>query len=88
MEFTRNFSSINFEETERVTEIILKFREDYKTTWEKSPDKTFSFEQLIDFLTSKEHTCYFQKQRKVDGNDKSLHKIIIPIGNNRAIELG
>ena len=88
MEFTRNFSSINFEETERVTEIILKFREDYKTTWEKSPDKTFSFEQLIDFLTSKEHTCYFQKQKKVDGNDKSLHKIIIPIGNNRAIEFG
>ena len=41
MEFTRNFSSINFEETERVTEIILKFREDYKTTWKKVLIKHF-----------------------------------------------
>ena len=87
-DFTRDFSPINFEEREDSIEIVLKFKEDYADKWERNSNNTFSFDELKNFLTSKEHTCYFQKQKKVEGNNKSLHKIIIPVGNNRAIEFG
>lgn len=87
-DFTRDFSPINFEERENSIEIVLKFKEDYADKWERNSNNTFSFDELKNFLISKEHTCYFQKQKKVEGNNKSLHKIIIPIGNNRAIEFG
>ena len=87
-DFTRDFSPINFEEREDSIEIVLKFEEDYADKWERNSNNTFSFDELKNFLTSKEHTCYFQKQKKVEGNNKSLHKIIIPVGNNRAIEFG
>lgn len=84
-DFTRNFSPINFEKKEDLVEIVLKFRDDYEGKRKK--DSNFTFEQLKKFLFSNEHTCYFQKQKKKEGNDRLFHKIIIPIGNNRAIEL-
>ena len=87
-DFTRDFFPINFEKKEDLIEIVLKFKEDYADKWERNSNNTFSFDELKNFLISKEHTCYFQKQKKVEGNNKSLHKIIIPIGNNRAIEFG
>lgn len=87
-DFIRDFSPINYEEKEDLIEIVLKFRDDYANIWEGISNNTFSFDELKDFLTFKEHTCYFQRQKKKEGNDNSLHKIIIPIGNNRAIEFG
>lgn len=84
-DFTRNFSPINFEKKEDLVEIVLKFRDDYEGKRKK--DSNFTFEQLKNFLFSNEHTCYFQKQKNKEGNDRLFHKIIIPIGNNRAIEL-
>ncbi len=84
-DFTRNFLPINFEKKEDLVEIVLKFRDDYEGKRKK--DSNFTFEQLKNFLFSNEHTCYFQKQKNKEGNDRLFHKIIIPIGNNRAIEL-
>ena len=87
-DFTRDFSPINFEQKEDIIDIVLKFRDNYADIWERNFNNTFSFDKLKEFLTSREHICYFQRQKKRAGKDNSWHKIIIPVENNRAIEFG
>jgi len=72
----------------------LKFKDDYAGTWERNTDNTLKFEQVKRFLSSKQHTCFFQKQKNHEktnkwGNPETVpnHKIIIPIGNDKAIEM-
>lgn len=86
--FTRNYTPVNLEgTTDEAIEIVLKFKDDYAWTWERNADNTLKFEQVKHFLSSKQHTCFFQKQKIDEKNNRSRHKIIVPIKNEKAIEL-
>jgi hypothetical protein len=88
-EFSRNITPNNiFEEiSDEVTPIVLKFKDDYADTWEKNTNNTLKFEQLKRFLSSEPCVCFFQKQKNDEKNNRSRHKIIVPVENEKAIEL-
>ena len=94
-EFTRSFTPSNFEGiSDEVVEIVLKFKDDFAGTWERNENNTLKFEQVKRILTSKPIYCFFQKQKIYEktnrfGQVESIpnHKIIIPIGDERAIEM-
>ena len=87
-EFTRSFTPSNFEGiSEEVVDIVLKFKDDYADTWERNENNTLKFEQVKRILTSKPIFCFFQKQKSDERNNRSRHKIIVPLENEKAIEL-
>lgn len=71
-----------------IVHIVLKFKDGFENTWRKNVNNSLKFEQMKKILTSNNHTCYFQKQKSDANNNRSRHKIIIPIENEKAIELG
>jgi superfamily I DNA and/or RNA helicase len=94
-DFKRDFTPVNLEGiTDEPVEIVLKFKDDYAGTWERNADNTLKFEQVKRILTSEPHVCFFQKQKSFDktnrfGEQESVpqHKIIVPIGDEKAIEI-
>lgn len=87
-EFTRSFTPSNFEGiSEETVEIVLKFKDDYAGTWERNADNTLKFEQVKRLLISEDNICFFQKHKKNEAKGEYSHKIIIPIAEEKAIEL-
>jgi len=93
-EFERTDTSSDlFEGTDEIVKIVLKFNDNYVDR-DKNTDNTLTIERIRQYLSSEQRTCFFQNQKPYEkkndsGNTKtnSIHKIIIPIGNKRAIEL-
>jgi superfamily I DNA and/or RNA helicase len=86
-DFERNPASGNlFEGTDKIVEIVLKFKDDYAGTWERNADNTLKFEQVKRFLSSEPRICFFQKHKKNELKNENAHKIIIPCNDERAIE--
>ncbi len=87
-EFARNYAPVNLEGTiGEVVEIVLKFKDDYVATWERNTDNILKFDQIKRILSSKEQTCFFQKNKKNEAKGEFSHKITIPINNEKSIEL-
>lgn len=87
-EFNRKPISNNvFEGTsEEATEVILRTIDDFENRYNRNSENKLRIEQLKNLLATEHRVCFFQKQKSDDQNNKSRHKIIIPIGNERAIE--
>ena len=80
-------NSISEKMSKEIVHIVLKFKDGFENTWERNVNNLLKFEQMKKILTSNNHTCYFQKQKNDANNNRSRHKIIIPIENEKAIEL-
>jgi superfamily I DNA and/or RNA helicase len=96
-DFQRNIASDTMFEgvSDEVTPIVLKFKDDYAGTWKRNTNNTLKFEQVKRILTSEPRVCFFQKQKSFDKTNKfgeresvPQHKIIVPIGEEKAIEFG
>ncbi len=87
-EFNRRPETNNiFEGTsDEVIEIVLKIKDDFNDRYNRNSENKLRAEQLRELLLNENRICYFQKQKADDKNNRSRHKIIIPIGNERAIE--
>jgi len=93
-DFTKTSYPINFEELENSPiEIVLKFKDDFEGIWERNEQNTIHFREMKQLLAQSQ-TCYFQKIKTYDridnhGNTRtnSVHKIIVPFEEEKAIEL-
>ena len=87
-EFNRRPETNNiFEGTyDEVIEVVLKVKDDFNDRYNRNPENKLRTEQLREILLSENRICYFQKQKADDQNNRSRHKIIIPVGNERAVE--
>jgi len=87
-EFTRNTHPDNlFEGTsDEIVEVYLKIKDDFDDRFNRNPENKLRAEQVRQILSLENRVCFFQKQKNDDLHNKSRHKIIIPIGNDRAIE--
>lgn len=87
-EFTRNTHPDNlFEGTsDEIVEVYLKIKDDFDDRFNRNPENKLRAEQVRQILSLENRVCFFQKQKNDDLHNKSRHKIIIPIGNERAIE--
>ena len=72
--------------TDEVVEITLKVIEEFDNRYNKNPENKLKAVQVRELLTSENRICYFQKQKADEKTNRSRHKIIVPIGNERAIE--
>ena len=73
-------------------EIILKFKDDFEGTWDRNDNNTLRFGQVKQLLTQP-RICYFQKIKTYERTDNygithnnSVHKILIPIEEEKAVE--
>ena len=93
-EFSRTDTSIDFSENHHSPlEIVLKFKDDFEGTWERNDNNTLRFREMMQLL-SEPRTCYFQKIKTYERTDNygithnnSVHKILIPVEEDKAIEL-
>lgn len=87
-EFNRRPETNNlFEGTsDEVIEVVLKVKDDFNDRYNRNPENKLRAEHLRELLLNENRICYFQKQKADDHNNRSRHKIIIPIGNERAVE--
>ena len=87
-EFNRRPETNNiFEGTsDEVIEVVLKVKDDFNDRYNRNPEYKLRAEQVRELLLSENRICYFQKQKADDKNNRSRHKIIIPVGNERALE--
>lgn len=93
-DFNRTYIPIDFGENDNSPiEIVLKFKDDYEGTWERNENNTLRFGQ-VKHLLAQTRRCYFQKIKTYERVDQygithnnSVHKILIPIEKEKAIEL-
>ncbi len=87
-EFNRRPETNNlFEGTsDEVIEVVLKVKDDFYDRYNRNPENKLRAEQLRELLLNENRICYFQKQKADDHNNRSRHKIIVPVGNERAVE--
>ncbi len=95
-EFNRRPETNNlFEGTsDEVIEVVLRIKDDFSQQYNNNEINLIKFEQVLNQITIGNVVCLFQKQKEFIGKDKftnaitkhSTHKIIIPIGNETAIE--
>lgn len=87
-EFNRRPETNNlFEGTsDEVIEVVLKVKDDFNDRYNSNPENKLRAEQLRELLLNENRICFFQKQKADDHNNRSRHKIIVPVGNERAIE--
>ncbi|MDR3137816.1 MAG: AAA family ATPase, partial [Tannerellaceae bacterium] len=71
---------------EEVSIVVLKYGDNLLATWQRNKGNSLSFEGMVDLLSSEARVCFFQKSSE-DHKGKSQHKIIIPIGEEKAIEI-
>lgn len=90
MDYSKNMPTGTYSKnvSEPIIPIFLKFRDDYADTWGRNADNTLPFAQVRQILTTNPHRCFFQKQKSGGKGDKSRHKIIVPLEDEKAIELG
>ena len=92
-EFSRIYTQIDFGEVDNSPlEIVLKFKDDFEGTWERNGNNTLRFREVKQLLSSP-RVCYFQKIKTYERTDNygkthnnSVHKILIPIEEEKAIE--
>lgn len=72
--------------SDEVIEVVLKVKDDFNDRYNRNPENKLIAEQLRELLLNENRVCYFQKQKAVDHNNRSRHKIIVPVGNERAVE--
>lgn len=87
-EFNRRPETNNiFERTsDEVIEVVLKVKDDFNDRYNRNPENKLRAEQVRELLISENRVCYFQKQKADNINNRSRHKIIVPVGNERAVE--
>ncbi|MCQ2296597.1 MAG: AAA domain-containing protein [Bacteroidales bacterium] len=93
-DFNRTYTPIDFGENDNSPiEIVLKFKDDFEGTWERNENNTLRFGQ-VKHLLAQTRRCYFQKIKTYERVDQygithnnSVHKILIPIEKEKAIEL-
>lgn len=93
-DFSRTYTPIDFgEEDNSPIEIVLKFKDDFEGTWERNGNNTLRFREVKQLLSSP-RVCYFQKIKTYERTDNygithnnSVHKILIPIEEEKAIEI-
>ena len=87
-EFNRRPETNNlFEGTsDEVIEVVLKVKDDFNDRYNRNPENKLRAEQLRELLLNENRVCYFQKQKADDHNNRSRHKIIVPVGNERTVE--
>lgn len=95
-EFIRRPDTNNiFEGTsDEVIEVVLRIKDDFSQQYNNNESNLIKFEQVLNQITTSNVVCLFQKQKEFIGKDKftnavtkhSTHKVIIPIGNETAIE--
>jgi len=87
-DFTRQPESVNiFEGTsEQPIEVTLRIVDDFENRYNRNPENKLRGAQVVQLLSTENRLCFFQRQKADDQNSKSRHKIIIPLGNERAIE--
>lgn len=93
-DFSRTYTPIDFGENDNSPiEIVLKFKDDFEGTWERNENNTLRFGQ-VKHLLAQTRRCYFQKIKTYERVDQygithnnSVHKILIPIEKEKAIEL-
>ena len=77
----------NFEDNlEEIIEITLKIKDDFDSTYNRHSENQYRFDQVKKMLSSENRICFFQKKKNEFNNQNAAHKIIIPIGKERAIE--
>lgn len=87
-DFDRFFTPVNFEDTtDEIVDIYLRFKDGFSDTWGKNPNNTLSFNRVKTLLTQSPIDCFFQKQQKDEKNNKARQKILVPVGDDIAIEL-
>ena len=93
-DFNRTYTPIDFGKLENLPlQMVLKFKDDFEGTWERNENNTMRFREMKQLL-GKTRTCYFQKIKAYERIDqyginhtKSVHKILIPVEEEKAIEL-
>lgn len=86
-EFTRQPIATNiFEGSNDPVEIVLRVHSEFITRYNNNNENKFKAEQIIERLTSSQIECFFQKQKPDEKTGRSNHKLIIPLGNEIAIE--
>lgn len=96
-EFVRNPAhSASFEESSEPLNVNIRIKQDdYAHYYNLSNTDGPRFNQIQEFLTSKTHLCYFQRQKEFENKNKttgrvsiiSNYKIIVPFDSERAIEM-
>jgi len=72
--------------SDEAIEVTLRIKDDFENRYNKNPENKLRAEQVKQLLSTENRICFFQKQKSDDLNNRSRHKIVIPIGNERAIE--
>ena len=95
-DFERDFSPVDFasiDDEDSPLEIVLKFNDGFEGRWERNDNNTLPFQKVRQLL-AQPRVCYFQKIRIDERKDNygkihqnPVHKIIIPIEQEKAIEL-
>lgn len=87
-EFTRRPETANiFEGTsDEAIAITLRIKDDFVSRYNRNPENKLRAEQVIQLLSAEPRVCFFQKQKPDEKNNRQKHRIIVPIGNERAIE--
>lgn len=87
-EFTRRPEAANiFEVTfDEAIEVTLRIGNDFENRFNRDLGNTLTAAQVVQLLSSESRVCFFQKQTPSKRDNRPRHKIIIPIGNERAIE--
>ena len=67
-------------------DLTLRFSDDYEGTFNRNANNQNNFSQIRSIICDGVVTCYFQKYKADEKSGESRHKIIIPIGQERAIE--
>jgi hypothetical protein len=87
-EFTRKPESGNLFEgtTEEALLVILRVKDDFESRYNNNSGNKLRAELVKQLLSSEDIICFFQKQKSDEKNNRQKHKIIIPVGNEKAIE--
>lgn len=72
--------------TDEVIEITLKVVDDFDIHYNRNPENKLRADQVRELLAAEKRICFFQKQKADEKNNRSRHKIIVPLGNERAVE--
>lgn len=79
-----------FEATsDEVVEVTLRIKDDFAKQYNNNTNNEIRFENLLTQITATSVVCIFQKQKEFIGKDNtkhSTHKIIIPLGDETAVE--
>lgn len=87
-EFTRKLESGNLFEgtTDEALEVTLRIFDDFENYFNRITENKLNASKLVQLLSTENRLCFFQKQKADEKNNQTRHKIIIPLGDERAIE--